>query len=73
MKLAGVEWAYQGLKDAIGKRHCARRAPGALAAVLSFADVVGDSIPVIKELVHPILEHKQFVETSAGAVDAVAG
>jgi len=31
------------------------------------------SIPVIKELLHPILEHKQFVEASAGAVDAVAG
>jgi hypothetical protein len=72
-KLEGVGWGYRGLQDAIRRIPGARRAPGALAAVLGLADVVGDSIPVIKELIHPILEHKQLVEKTAGAIDAAVG
>lgn len=73
MKLAAVNWAYKRLKAEVQKVPGVRRVPGALAAVLGFADVVADSIPVIGGFLHPILEHKQVVEKSAAAVDAAIG
>lgn len=71
MKLRVVGWVYERFQrlDQFGGTVAA----SALAAVLSFADTVADSIPVIKDLLHPILEHKALVEKTAGLADVVIG
>jgi hypothetical protein len=76
MKIAGLNIAYRNLQRAVARAaravpvpRAARLVPKALAAVLGMADVIADSLPVIGQLMHPILEHKGFVERAADAVD----
>jgi hypothetical protein len=73
LKLNAVRRAYRGILNAFRHPRGPKELPGAVSAGLGLADVVGDSIPLIRELIHPILEYKQVIEKSADAIDYVAG